>query len=100
MSHSVSRLSVRPIDAATALCEVTACADAIIQTVRVSRALVVSGRLVSLDGLEQQIAQLCARCLGLHPDDGRRMRLHLLALRAELDATTALLAARYQQGAP
>ena len=68
-------------------------ADAIIQTVRVSRALVLCGRTVGFDGLQQQVGLLCARCLGLHPSDGRLLRLHLLALRAELDATSALIPA-------
>lgn len=99
MTHIVTGTPAPSIAAATALCEVAAFADTIIQTLRVSRALVTNGRKICLDGLEAQIAQLCARCLGLDPQDGSSMRVHLLALRAELDANTLVLTAR-QKAAP
>ncbi len=84
-----------PFDAGTALFEVSAFADGIIQTLRIARALLLGGRKVCLEGLDAQVAQLCARCLGLDQQDASRLRLHLLALRAELDTTTSLLEASY-----
>ena len=70
--------------------EVSAFADTIVQTLRITRALLLSGRMVSLEGLEGQIAQLCARCLGMAQQEAT-LRVHLLAIRAELDATALLL---------
>lgn len=93
---NAAHLPTGPNGFASALYDVTASADAVIQTLRVSRALLMSGRQVCLGGLEQQTAQLCARCLGLDPSDGRTLRLQLLALRAELDATRAVLMARHE----
>ena len=95
MSHAYTPLGARAMGPPAALREVIAFADAVIQTLRVSRALAESGRLICLDGLDQQVAQLCARCLGLDPADGRSLRPHLLALRAELDTTSAVLTARH-----
>ena len=80
------------IGTATARNEAAASADGIIQTLRVTRALIAAGGLVRLDGLEAQVAQLCARCLGLERRDQTSLRQLLLALRAELDATIALQA--------
>ena len=95
MTHAIARSTpFFPIDVAAALAEVTASAEAIIQTLRVSRALLSNGRMVCLDGLDGQVAQLCARCLGLEREDGNILRLHLLALRAELDVTVVVMTAR------
>ena len=80
------------IGAAAARIEVAASADGVIQTLRATRALVAAGGFVRLDGLEAQVAQLCARCLGLERQDRSSLRQLLLALRAELDATIALQA--------
>jgi len=99
MNDLASGMPTASIDAACALSEVTSFADTIIQMLRVSRALLTAGRMVCLDGLDAQVAQLCARCLGLHPEDGTRLRVHLMALRAELDATNLVLTAR-QKPAP
>jgi hypothetical protein len=99
MNDLASGIPAFPINAASALSEVASFADTIIQMLRVSRALLIAGRMVCLDGLDAQVAQLCARCLGLHPEDGSRLRVHLMALRAELDATSLVLTAR-QKAAP
>ena len=85
-----------PIDAAGALAEVTGSIDSIVQTLRVSRAILDTGRVVCLDGLEAQVAQLCARCLGLEREDGNSLRPHLLGLRAELDVTAVVMSARQE----
>ena len=95
MTHAVTRsISCFPIDIAAALAEVTASAEAIIQTLRISRAFLSNGRMVCLDGLDGQVARLCARCLGLEREDGNILRRHLLALRAELDVTVLVMTAR------
>jgi hypothetical protein len=99
MTDPATNIPAVPINAAIALSEVTDFASTIIQTLRVSRALLTAGRMVCLEGLDAQVAQLCARCLGLHPEDGSMLRVHLMALRAELDATSLLLTAR-QKAAP
>lgn len=94
MTQSVAGVTAFPIDATAALCDVAASADGVVQTLRVARALINNGRVVCLEGLEAEVARLCARCLGLDRQDAASLRLHLLALRAELDATTLLLNAR------
>ena len=93
MTTTLARFPGFPLESGAALCEVSAVADTIVQTLRITRALLLSGRNVCLEGLEVQIAQLCARCLGLACSDATSMRLHLLVLRAELDATIPLLEA-------
>ena len=100
MTNAVAqRIPYFPVDADAALAEVTASAELIIQTLRVSRAFLDTGRMVCLDGLEAQVARLCARCLGLERADGSSLRLHLMALRAELDATLLVMTAR-EEAAP
>ncbi len=99
MIQAASLIPSPAMDAATALREVTAFAEAILQTLRLSRAFLTAERHVCLDGLEAQIGQLCARCLGLDREAGTGLRVHLLALRAELDATALVLTAR-QKAAP
>ncbi len=95
MTHAIARDTPFPmIDIAAALAEVTASAEAIIQTLRISRAFLGSGRMVCLDGLDGQVARLCARCLGLDREDGNILRPHLLALRAELDTTVLVMTTR------
>ena len=80
-----------PIESEAPLCELSAFADTIIQTLRITRALLLSGRMVCLEGLDSQIGQLCAKCLGLTQREATSLRMHLLAVRAELDATSLLL---------
>lgn len=100
MTHATARsIPFFPIDAFAALADVTASAEAIIQTLRVSRAFLSTGRTICLDGLEGQVARLCARCLGLERGDGSSLRLYLLALRAELDVTVLVMTAR-EEAAP
>lgn len=99
MNQAANLVPSPAMDAATALREVTAFAEAILQTLRLSRALLSAERRICLDGLEAQIGQLCARCLGLDREAGTGLRVHLLAVRAELDATALVLTTR-QEAAP
>ena len=66
-------------------------ADAARGTLRVARALVESRRPVDLGGLQNAIGRLCAAVFDLEPADGRRLRPHLEAVLAELDALEAAL---------
>jgi len=75
------------------LAELAAHADAVLQRLRAGRARILSGQPTELGGFEVQVAQLCRRSLCLDPQEGRLFRQHLLAVRAELDATLSLLAA-------
>lgn len=94
MTHATASIPPFPIDGAAALGEVTDFMNAIIQTLRVSRTLLGAGRLVCFQGLEVQIAQLCARCLGLDRDDGSSLHPQLRALQAELDVLAIVVAAQ------
>ncbi len=93
MTEAITHMSRSSISAATARTEVATSADGVIQTLRVTRALAAAGGLVRLDGLEAQVAQLCARYLGLERQDRSSLRQLMLALRAELDVTMELQAA-------
>ncbi len=99
MTEAMAHTSPFPGGIAATCDELAACADGVIQTLRVSRSRAAAGNLVRLDGLEAQVAQLCARCLCLDRRDQPSLRELLLELRAELDALTALQAAR-REAAP
>ena len=99
MSEATARIVPPSTSTAAARDELAASADGVIQTLRVTRSLAATGRVIRLDGLEAQVAQLCARCLGLDRQDQGSLRQLLLALRAELDATMALQI-RLQETAP
>ena len=96
MTKAATRIPHVTITAAMALLEVNAFAEAILQTIRLSRAFLGAGRMICLDGLESQVAQLCARCLGLDRQAGTGLRLSLMAIQAELDATCVILASRQE----
>ena len=72
-----------------AQCE--ALADGLGKTVSMARALAASGRAVDLEGLDRHIGLLCAKALDLPPELGRAQRVHLVKLRADLEALSALL---------
>lgn len=59
---------------------------------RLARGMVEAGRRVQLDGLDQIMGRLCARCLDLPPEEGRALRPRLAALLVEMDALHATLA--------
>jgi hypothetical protein len=69
-------------------------ADGLARMLRTARALVGQRRLIDLAGLEADIGVLCARALDLPPEQGRLMRLELLALLSELDLLSEAVAAR------
>lgn len=66
-------------------------ADAARGTLRMARALVESRRPVDLGGLQYAVGRLCAAVFDLDPADGRRLRPHLEAVLAELNALEAAL---------
>jgi hypothetical protein len=72
--------------------QAAALADAISGTLRLARALVLSGRHVDLAGLDADVARLCAACLDLPPAQGRRLSPRLAAILADLDTLRATLA--------
>lgn len=82
---AAAHAAFRPLAALAAL------ADAMLQRLRIGRTRILSGQPIDLVGFEGEITQLCHRSLGLDPQDGRLFRHHLLAVRAELDATISLL---------
>ncbi len=94
-----ARIPQVPTDAAAALREVTAFAEAIVQTLRLSRAFLRVGRMICLDGLDALVAQLCARSLGLERQAGASLRLHLLAVQVEVDAIQAIMVLRQKAAA-
>lgn len=99
MTHVLARTTHVPIDATAALREVTAFAESVVQTLRLSRALLSVERAICLDGLEALVAQLCARCLGLERSSAAVLRVHLMAVQAEIDITHAVLTSAKQKAA-
>jgi hypothetical protein len=67
-------------------------AEAVANMLRLARGMVQSGRRVELEGLDQMVGRLCARCLDLPPEEGRALRPHLAALLVEIDALNASFA--------
>lgn len=69
-------------------------ADGLQQSLRLARALAGQYRSVELEGLQESIGMLCAKALDLKPEEGRILRVALVALREELDQLSATLRAR------
>lgn len=67
-------------------------AEGVAGLLRIARGMIDVGRRVQLDGLDQMVGRLCARCLDLPPEEGRALRPRLAALLAEIDALHATLA--------
>lgn len=67
-------------------------ADAVATMLRLARGMVAAGRRVNLDGMDQMIGRLCARCLDLPPEEGRILRPRLAELLSEIDALHGVLA--------
>ena len=63
----------------------------LIATLSTARILIEAGRDVDLSGAQHSVGQLCARALDLPPDIGVELRALLVAVRAEVDRTTAAL---------
>lgn len=64
-------------------------AEGVARMLRLARGMVQAGRRVELDGLDQMVGRLCARCLDLPPEEGRALRPLLAALLVEIDALNA-----------
>ena len=56
-----------------------------------ARVLLEAGRDVDLSGAQDGVGELCARVLDLAPAAGLELRAMLIALRDEVDRTSALL---------
>lgn len=67
-------------------------ADAVAAMLRLARGMVAAGRRVNLDGMDQMVGRLCARCLDLPPEEGRVLRPRLAELLCEIDALHTVLA--------
>ncbi len=63
----------------------------LIASLSTARILLEAGREVDLSGLQDSIGELCARALDLAPTTGLELRALLVALRKEVDRTTAVL---------
>jgi len=86
---------MHPTATSAPLRELRTFADGVTQTLGVARGLVEAGRHVDLAGLEDQVGLLCAKALDLPPEEGRAMRVDLLAVLARVEALSiALLRAR------
>jgi hypothetical protein len=68
-------------------------AGGVVTTIRLSRALVDTGRSVDLDGLDRIIGLLCAKALDLAPEQGRELVPELSAMLREIDGLAAALTA-------
>ena len=73
------------------LVAITTMAESLLQSLRLARALAGRGRPVELDGMQGSVGLLCAKALDLAPNEGRVLRVALIALREELDELSATL---------
>jgi hypothetical protein len=69
-------------------------AEQLTNLVDIARALVDANREVDLAGLDSEIGLLCAKCLDLPPDEGRRIRPRLIALFGSVEGLSRALSAR------
>src|SRR6478752_1031450 len=75
-------------------------AGGIVTTIRLSRALVDTGRNVDLAGLDRIVGLLCAKALDLQPEQGRELVPELSAMLREIDGLSAALAAAMAPSEP
>ena len=68
-------------------------AESLRQSLCLARALAGQNRPVDLDGMQEGVGLLCAKALDLDPNEGRALRVALIALRAEMDQLSATLRA-------
>lgn len=68
-------------------------AGGVVTTIRLSRALVDTGRSVDLAGLDRVIGLLCAKALDLQPEQGRELVPELSAMLHEINDLSAALTA-------
>jgi hypothetical protein len=69
-------------------------------TLVMARALVIAGHRIDLDGVEREIADLCAETVALPREDGTRLRPALQHLLREVEALESDLADRLPGGTP
>jgi hypothetical protein len=77
----------------TRLCRTRSLAGGIATTIRLSRALVDTGRSVDLAGLDRVVGLLCAKALDLQPEQGRELVPELSVMLREIDGLSAALTA-------
>ena len=75
----------------TDLALISATAEGLLNSLRLARALAGQGRPVELDGMQDSVGLLCAKALDLEPDEGRTLRVALVALRDEIDQLSTTL---------
>ena len=80
-----------PHDPIAAVCGM---AQELRKTTELARALAEFGRAIDLTGLDHEVGLLCAKSLDLPPEEGRRIRPHLIALSGAMEALSRVLAAR------
>jgi hypothetical protein len=68
-------------------------AGGVVTTIRLSRALIDTGRPVDLAGLDRIVGLLCAKALDLQPEQGRELVPELSAMLREIDGLSAALTA-------
>ncbi len=73
------------------LVAISSMAEGMLHSLRLARALAGQGRPVELDGMQDSVGLLCAKALDLKPDEGRILRVALVALRDEVDQLSATL---------
>lgn len=80
-----------PANDRTRLGRVRSLTGGIMNTIRLSRALVDTRRNVDLAGLDGIVGLLCAKALDLPPEQGRGVAPELSAMMREIDRLTASL---------
>ncbi len=75
----------------TDLVAIFAMAEGLLHSLRLARALAGQDRPVELDGMQDSVGLLCAKALDLKPDEGRTLRVALVALRDEVDQLSTTL---------
>jgi hypothetical protein len=89
---------MHPTAPSAPLTDLRAFTDGVTHMLGVALSLVEVGRSVDLAGLEEQIGLLCAKALDLPPDEGRAIRIELIALLARVEALSVAL--RHASGMP
>lgn len=65
--------------------------DHVTQLVRVARSLADGERMIDLNGLDEMVGRLCAQCIDLPQETGKRFRSRLATLLTEVDALSTAL---------
>lgn len=82
-----------PPPTSDSLAAALAVAEGFRQSLRLARALAGQNRPVELAGMQDTVGLLCAKALDLEPNEGRVLRVALIALQGELDQLSATLRA-------